>query len=67
MFVDNTRESSKLKVNLDIMFPRVPCDIMSLDVQDIMGNHQVNVGGSLLRRTFDKNGVTVKHDVHVII
>lgn len=39
MYVDSKSEEGKLRVNLDIMFPRFPCDIFSLDAQDVMGTH----------------------------
>jgi hypothetical protein len=35
----------KIRVNIDIMLTSFPCDIISLDAQDIMGSHSVNVGG----------------------
>ena len=31
----------QLVVNLDIELPRIPCDIVSLDQQDVMGTHTV--------------------------
>lgn len=65
MHVDNSSSHSKLKVNMDISFPKIPCDILSLDVMDIMGNHQMNVGGNLKKQTFDKNGKIIKSDFHV--
>lgn len=65
MQVDNSSSHLKLKVNLDISFPKIPCDILSLDVMDIMGNHQMNVGGNLKKKTFDKNGNIIKSDFHV--
>lgn len=32
MFVDVNQGDDKLQVNLDISFPNMPCDLISLDV-----------------------------------
>ena len=45
MFVDINRGGEQIRVNMDLVFPRFPCDIVSVDVMDIMGSHTVNVGG----------------------
>lgn len=34
----------------------MPCSILSLDVQDIMGSHSVNIEGNLHKHTLDSNG-----------
>jgi len=39
MFVAGDADEKKIRVNLDIEFPKFPCDIFSLDAQDIMGTH----------------------------
>lgn len=57
MLVDVNRGGENIRVNLDIEFHRLPCDILSLDAQDIMGTHIVNVEGRLLKRRI--------HDGHV--
>ncbi len=31
MYVDVSHSSDKIRVNLDVTFPRFPCDILSLD------------------------------------
>ncbi|KAM3127184.1 hypothetical protein pb186bvf_020703 [Paramecium bursaria] len=50
MFVDVNRGGEQIRVNLDVIFHALPCDILSLDAQDIMGTHIVNVEGKLLKR-----------------
>ncbi|EGR33515.1 hypothetical protein IMG5_050820, partial [Ichthyophthirius multifiliis] len=56
MFVDSLRGGQKIRVNLDIDFPKFPCDILSLDFQDIMGSHSVNVEGDLHKTRITKTG-----------
>ena len=36
LFVD-TSKTNKLKINVDFVFPRVSCDYLSLDAQDVSG------------------------------
>lgn len=38
---------------------RIPCSIISLDLQDIMGSHTVNIHGSLMKYKLDKNGKVI--------
>ena len=37
LFVDTTR-GEKLKINLDVVFPKIGCDFLSLDAQDVSGD-----------------------------
>lgn len=55
MYVDVGHASDKIRVNLDMEFPRFPCDILSLDAQDIMGSHHVNLEGDLKKIRLDQN------------
>ena len=52
----------------------MPCDILSLDVQDILGTHKTDVMGDLKKHRLDKNGKTIstesaleKHEFRVSI
>jgi len=36
MLVDISHEDDRLTINLDIVFPRMPCEVLTLDVQDVM-------------------------------
>ncbi|EGR31815.1 hypothetical protein IMG5_101180 [Ichthyophthirius multifiliis] len=56
MFIDIVRGGQKIKVNLDIDFPKFPCDILSLDMQDIMGSHTVNIEGTINKRRISSDG-----------
>jgi hypothetical protein len=43
MMVDIEHMEEKLNIIMDIEFPRLPCGIISLDIEDIMGTHMVDV------------------------
>jgi hypothetical protein len=43
---------------------RLPCQILSLDVQDIMGSHSVNVHGTLHKDRLDKDEKVMSQMVH---
>jgi hypothetical protein len=49
LIVDHEHLDQKLKVNIDISFPSYPCSMLSLDVENILKVHEVNVGGTLLK------------------
>lgn len=43
------------RINLDIEFPRFPCEIISLDLQDEMMSHHPNIG-SVQKYRLDSQG-----------
>lgn len=44
----------QLAINLDIEFPYIPCYILSLDVQDVVGTHIVDFDGDLVKNRIDE-------------
>lgn len=56
MLVDISHHDDKLNINIDIVFPSIPCDVMSLDIQDIMGTNIVDIGGSLFKKRLGSKG-----------
>ena len=56
MLVDISHHDDRLNINLDIIFPKMPCDVLSLDVQDVMGTHVVDISGSLFKKKLSKEG-----------
>jgi hypothetical protein len=56
MLVDITHTDDKLNINVDIIFPKMPCDLLSLDVQDVMGTHIVDISGNLLKNKLSEDG-----------
>lgn len=53
-----------MNVNVDIEMLRIPCSIISLDLQDIMGSHTVNIHGSLMKYKLDKNGKIIGESLY---
>ena len=45
-----------LDINLDITFKKIPCDLFSVDAQDVMGSHEVAVHGDVWKYRLDKDG-----------
>lgn len=64
MFVDVSQGLSKIRVNLDLDFTRLPCDILSLDLQDIMGSHSVNVEGDITKVRLSAQGAEIERIKH---
>ena len=56
MLVDISHHDDRLNINVDIVFPRMPCEILSLDVQDVMGTHIVDVAGELMKKRLSQSG-----------
>ena len=47
MIVDQKHLDQKLKVNVDIEFPKYPCSMLSLDIENILKVHEVNIGKTI--------------------
>ncbi|XP_023337737.1 endoplasmic reticulum-Golgi intermediate compartment protein 3 [Eurytemora carolleeae] len=66
LFVDTSR-GSKLKINLDIIFPKISCDFLSLDAQDVSGEQHIAIEHNVYKRRLDLEGKPiadpVKHEV----
>ena len=56
MYIDVNRGGDKLKINIDIDVPNLPCSLVSLDFEDAMGAHSLNLEGSIIKYNLDKNG-----------
>jgi len=52
LFVDTTR-GSKIKINLDIVFPKIGCDFLSLDAQDVTGEQHLSIEHNIYKRRLD--------------
>lgn len=56
LVIDTSHRDDFVNINLDIVFEKMPCDVLSLDVQDIMGTHKSDIMGDLKKHRIDKNG-----------
>lgn len=54
--VDDNKGMDKLSINLEVDIHKMPCSILSLDIQDIMGSHTVNVDGTLIKERLSVEG-----------
>jgi len=58
MLIDESKTEEKLQINLDVTMPLMPCELLSFDAQDVMGSHEVDAHGNLV-----KDRLTSKGDV----
>lgn len=60
MFVDATPDTgnahSMIRINMNITVPQIPCAVVSVDAQDVMGSHVVDVGGELKKTRLSAQG-----------
>lgn len=59
MYIDVNRGGDKLTINMDIEVNHMPCSILSIDIQDIMGSHSVNLEGNVMKYRLDKTGKAI--------
>jgi hypothetical protein len=50
MLVDATHHHDRLNINIDIVFPKMPCDLITLSVQDVMGTNIADIFGTLHKK-----------------
>jgi hypothetical protein len=55
MYVDEKR-SDKIRINIDIDYLRLPCDIISLDVEDLKGTHSYLLEGTIQKTRISNKG-----------
>lgn len=56
LIIDTSHRDDFVNINVDVTFHRMPCDILSLDVQDIMGTHKTDLMGDLKKNRLSKDG-----------
>ncbi|XP_064597397.1 endoplasmic reticulum-Golgi intermediate compartment protein 3-like [Liolophura sinensis] len=63
LFVDTSR-GQKLKINIDIIFPRMPCGYLSIDAMDVSGEQQIDVDHNLFKKRLDLDGNPIDDRLH---
>mmetsp|Transcript_27951 Transcript_27951/g.37895 ORF Transcript_27951/g.37895 Transcript_27951/m.37895 type:complete len:99 (+) Transcript_27951:175-471(+) len=56
LIIDVSLEEQFIDLNLNITLPRAPCHILSLDIVDVTGVHEVNLAGQLYKHVLDIDG-----------
>lgn len=59
LIVDTTR-AGKLKINLDVVFPRISCDYLVLDAMDISGEQHIDIEHNVFKRKLDMDGKPIE-------
>ena len=58
MYVDKNRGSDNVKVNIDIEFPNLPCDLLSIEIKNNLGLNVQNIEGNLTKYSLNN-----KHEI----
>jgi endoplasmic reticulum-Golgi intermediate compartment protein 1 len=56
LIIDMTHRDDFVDVNLDVTFPNIPCDALSLDEEDILGTHKTDILGDVKKKRLSKTG-----------
>ena len=59
MLVDISHEEDRLTINLDMTFPRMPCEALTLDVQDVMNMQITDIRGDLDMKWLRSDGSVI--------
>lgn len=58
MGVDVTRDEL-LRISVDITYPGLPCQLLSLDALDVSGKHEADIGGELHKERVAPDGTSL--------
>jgi len=59
LYVDTTRHQ-KLRINVDVFFPKIGCTYLSIDAMDVSGEQQSNLEHNIFKKRFDAEGKPVE-------
>jgi len=59
MYIAQDDADDKLKVNFDVSFPSLPCMVLSVDIQDSMQRHVMDVETNVLKERLDRAGKVI--------
>uniref|UniRef100_A0A914V828 Endoplasmic reticulum-Golgi intermediate compartment protein 3 n=1 Tax=Plectus sambesii TaxID=2011161 RepID=A0A914V828_9BILA len=69
LFVDSTSGDDRVDIQFDVVFHKMPCPFISIDVMDVSGDHQSDVQDAVYKQRIDAFGkdvadVPVKQEVN---
>jgi len=56
MEVDDSVRGTKMRINFDVVFPSMPCAMISVDAVDASGKHQLEILHDVFKRRLDQEG-----------
>lgn len=56
--IQDQAQKAKINVNLNIKFPNVPCNLISVDQEDSVGNHRLDITDTITKQYIDREGNT---------
>ncbi|XP_057308696.1 endoplasmic reticulum-Golgi intermediate compartment protein 3-like isoform X2 [Hydractinia symbiolongicarpus] len=59
LFVDTTRHQ-KLRINIDVFFPKLGCAYLSIDAMDVSGEQQSDLEHNIFKKRFDEHGKPIE-------
>lgn len=59
LFVDTSR-GQKLRINIDVNFPKLPCVYLSIDAMDVSGEQQIDVDHNMFKKRIDEFGTPIE-------
>lgn len=62
LIIDMSHRDDFVNVNMDISFPKIPCDVLSVDIEDVLGTHKTDVMGDLHKKRLNKNGEVINEE-----
>jgi hypothetical protein len=66
MYVNKDRGSDKVKVNIDIDFYKLPCELISIEIRNNLGLKVQNIEGNLTKYILDKNHQIIGEKPYVL-